>query len=369
MDLADRYLNSTAVQALLAADRLSEAEATAALFAKPSTAAGGEPPAPGATNLTDMQCQWYALAVGDCHARAGRHGPALKRYQQVRKHFEDFQEDQFDFHAYCIRKMTLRAYVRMLRLVDHLPGHGFFRAAAAGAIRTYLAIADAAAAAAAGGGAGGAGGALSAEEAALAAMPPNERKKARAKARKAEQAAAAAAAGAAQEGGDGKAAGGGAAAPAKAADPDPDGVALAATADPLGEATRWVASLVAHAGDALETHVLAAEVHCRKGRLLLALRAVLRARALAPGAPAAHAPAVRFARDAAAALAAPAGDAAPLAAPVATLLREGVAEVLGGAAGAAAFNDAFLKAAAAAAGGKAPAEAAAAHAAAAALLA
>ena len=32
-------------------------------------------------------------------------------------------EDQFDFHTYCVRKMTLRAYVRMLRLEDHVWGH------------------------------------------------------------------------------------------------------------------------------------------------------------------------------------------------------------------------------------------------------
>jgi peptide alpha-N-acetyltransferase len=385
MDLADRYLNSIAVQALLAADRLADAEATAALFAKPSAgAAGGEPPPPGATNLTDMQCQWYALGVADCHARARRWGPALKRYAQIRKHFEDFQEDQFDFHAYCIRKMTLRAYVRMLRLVDNLPGHAFFRAAAAGAIRAYLALADAAAAKAAAEAAGGPGAGMTPEEAALAAMPPNERKKARAKARKAEAAAAAAAtaaaggsstagSGAAGDGDDDAAAkkpaaAAAAAAPSAKADPDPDGAALAGTADPLGEATRWVASLTQHASGELDTHLLAAEVYCRKGRLLLALRSVLRARALAaaPGAPpaaahAAHAVTVRFLRDAAAAAAS--GDAAVLPPPVAAVLREGAAEVLAGAASAAAFNDAFL---AAAGGGEA---AKAAHAAAAALLA
>ncbi len=33
-------------------------------------------------------------------------------FKEVEKHFADFDEDQFDFHSYCIRKMTLRAYVR-----------------------------------------------------------------------------------------------------------------------------------------------------------------------------------------------------------------------------------------------------------------
>ena len=37
---------------------------------------------------------------------------ALKMFKEVERHFADFDEDQFDFHSYCIRKMTLRAYVR-----------------------------------------------------------------------------------------------------------------------------------------------------------------------------------------------------------------------------------------------------------------
>jgi hypothetical protein len=31
---------------------------------------------------------------------------ALKRFLKVQTHFEDFQEDQFDFHGYCVRKMV-----------------------------------------------------------------------------------------------------------------------------------------------------------------------------------------------------------------------------------------------------------------------
>ena len=30
---------------------------------------------------------------------------ALKKYMAITKHFDDFQEDQFDFHGYCIRKV------------------------------------------------------------------------------------------------------------------------------------------------------------------------------------------------------------------------------------------------------------------------
>jgi len=38
----------------------------------------------------------------------------------------DFTEDQFDFHSYCIRKMTLRSYLGLLRLEDRLHHHPFY---------------------------------------------------------------------------------------------------------------------------------------------------------------------------------------------------------------------------------------------------
>ena len=41
-------------------------------------------------------------------------------------HPADFTEDQFDFHSYCIRKMTLRAYLGLLRLEDRLHHHPFY---------------------------------------------------------------------------------------------------------------------------------------------------------------------------------------------------------------------------------------------------
>ena len=44
-------------------------------------------------------------------------------------------EDQFDFHSYCVRKGTLRAYVSMLRCEDNLYGHAAYGKAAAGAVQ------------------------------------------------------------------------------------------------------------------------------------------------------------------------------------------------------------------------------------------
>ena len=42
------------------------------------------------------------------------------------QHFSEIIEDQFDFHTYCMRKMTLRAYVGLLRLEDVLRQHPFY---------------------------------------------------------------------------------------------------------------------------------------------------------------------------------------------------------------------------------------------------
>ena len=96
------------------------AEERASMFAK-------DPDGGPQNNLFDMQCMWYELETAASMRRCGEHGKALKNYTSVDKHFTDIIEDQFDFHTYCIRKMTLRAYVAMLRLEEaaraQLGGH------------------------------------------------------------------------------------------------------------------------------------------------------------------------------------------------------------------------------------------------------
>ena len=56
----------------------------------------------------------------------------------VFQHFTEITEDQFDFHTYCLRKMTLRSYVSLLRLEDVLRNHRFYFKTASIAIRIYL---------------------------------------------------------------------------------------------------------------------------------------------------------------------------------------------------------------------------------------
>mmetsp|Transcript_90023 Transcript_90023/g.159409 ORF Transcript_90023/g.159409 Transcript_90023/m.159409 type:complete len:927 (+) Transcript_90023:151-2931(+) len=135
MDLADRFLNTQCVRALLRVDDVQTGMEKALLFSK-------EPDSPEAANLHDMQCMWYESAVGRSYTRQKNYGKALKKFNETFKHFNDIAEDQFDFHNYCLRKTTLKTYVAMLRMQDRLFSHKFYRRAAKDAIKIYLELYD-----------------------------------------------------------------------------------------------------------------------------------------------------------------------------------------------------------------------------------
>merc|ERR1740129_2296817 len=81
---------------------------------------------------------WYESAVGRSYCRQRKQGRALKKFSETFKHFNDIAEDQFDFHNFCLRKTTLKAYVAMLRMQERLYSHKFYRRAAKDAIRIYV---------------------------------------------------------------------------------------------------------------------------------------------------------------------------------------------------------------------------------------
>ncbi|CAI5716583.1 unnamed protein product [Peronospora effusa] len=274
LDLADRYINNKATEYLLHADRVEEADATIALFTRHE----GDPQ----QNLFDMQCMWYEIECGKSQLRQQKYGLALKRFFAVEKHFNDFVEDQFDFHTYCIRKMTLRSYIQLLRLCDTIYGHPFFVEAANGAIACYKALAEKKE--------------LKAQEeakialanAGMSAADKKKAKRALAKARKAEFKK--------KEGeelnaklhkeieekereasknGKAKANPG----PTRSKDDDPFGEKLAEK-PALEEAWRFVAILQRYAADDVKTHLAAFDIALRKKKFLLCLQALLKAQAL-----------------------------------------------------------------------------------------
>ncbi|KAM6180411.1 LOW QUALITY PROTEIN: N-alpha-acetyltransferase 16, NatA auxiliary subunit-like [Erethizon dorsatum] len=93
-------------------------------------------------NLNEMQCVCFQMECISAYQRLGRYGDALKKCHEVERHFYEITEDQFDFHTYCMRKMTLCAYVDLLRLEDILRRHAFYFMAAKSAIEICLKLYD-----------------------------------------------------------------------------------------------------------------------------------------------------------------------------------------------------------------------------------
>jgi hypothetical protein len=77
-------------------------------------------------DLTEMQCLWFLQEEGNSYRRNGNLAMALKRYQSLatvgrvpcstlskvdRQTFRDYEDDHYDFHQYCLRRMTMSAYV------------------------------------------------------------------------------------------------------------------------------------------------------------------------------------------------------------------------------------------------------------------
>lgn len=141
MDLADRYLNTRCGKYLLRANRYDDAEKILALFAKHPSQNNEQDKQE--MNLREMQCMWFEIEAGKCFYRDGNYERALKEYKNVLKHFDDIQDDQFDFHNYCLRKMTLRSYVEMIKFQDRLRAHTFYVKGAKGTVETLVKLFDA----------------------------------------------------------------------------------------------------------------------------------------------------------------------------------------------------------------------------------
>ncbi|KAL6435663.1 hypothetical protein ACFW04_005527 [Cataglyphis niger] len=134
LDTADRYINSKCAKYMLRANLIKEAEETCGKFTREGVLA--------MENLNEMQCMWIQTEAANAYKRLGKYGEALKKCHEVDRHFSEIIEDQFDFHTYCMRKMTLRSYVGLLRLEDVLRAHPFYFKAAKCAMEVYLRLHD-----------------------------------------------------------------------------------------------------------------------------------------------------------------------------------------------------------------------------------
>jgi N-alpha-acetyltransferase 15/16, NatA auxiliary subunit len=121
---------------MIRCDRIDDAEYTIGLFSKQ------EPETVKVNVLNEMQCMWFQNELGNSYLRKKNYALALQQFLNVNKHFDDIYEDQYDFHTYAIRKMSLRAYADMIRFGDELHAKKFYFQAAIGAVKTYLQLFD-----------------------------------------------------------------------------------------------------------------------------------------------------------------------------------------------------------------------------------
>lgn len=130
LDTSDRYLNSKCTKYLIRINKIKESEDMCVKFTREGV--------PAQENLNEMQCMWFQTEIANSYKRLGMWGEALKKCVEVDNHFAEINEDQLDFNSYCILKVTLRAYVQMIRLQDRIKSHHFFINASKTAIEVYL---------------------------------------------------------------------------------------------------------------------------------------------------------------------------------------------------------------------------------------
>ncbi|XP_065315731.1 N-alpha-acetyltransferase 16, NatA auxiliary subunit-like [Gordionus sp. m RMFG-2023] len=150
-DTADRYLNCLYAKYSLQANLVNQANEILSKFTKENTIPSED--------LNEMQCMWYLLACASSYKIMSDYGQALKKCHQIYKHFQDMLEDQYDFHTYCPRKMTLVSYVQTLissfnlkKPQEELPSYGgqdkrvggnhYFMETAQCAIEIYIKLYD-----------------------------------------------------------------------------------------------------------------------------------------------------------------------------------------------------------------------------------
>ncbi|KAH9849573.1 NMDA receptor-regulated protein 1a [Lenzites betulinus] len=270
LDLQDRFLNARCGKYRLRAGLVEEAVEVFGLFTKKDA------PSPS-QDLEDMQSLLYLIEEADAHRRNGNYAMALKRYLAVQKVFDDFEDDQFDFHGYSVRKFTVNIYLNLLKWEDTLRSHPAYVHAAIEASRILVRLHD---------------DPSIANKASSQSHLSEAEKKAKKKAKKAEKKVQEEAKKASANGSNedkGLEAG-----PPK--DDDPDGAKLLQAPEPLERAAKLLKPLSTLAKDNVQAWAAIYDVAVRRKKYLQALQALQRAHTLDPASPDLHTRLVDFAQ-------------------------------------------------------------------------
>lgn len=140
MDLQDRNINTKHVKYLFRNKQCEKAIEIASLFTKDET--GDKSYVETVRHFYNMQVIWMELEEGNSRLSTNDLSWSLKRFQSVHDHYKQFIVDQFDFHNYCMRKSTLRAYLGMVELVDDMHSRPEYQIASRGMVKCYLKLAE-----------------------------------------------------------------------------------------------------------------------------------------------------------------------------------------------------------------------------------
>lgn len=138
MELTDRYVNNKAAKYAFRAGLPDTALALTHLFTRGVDVKSLPDPA----TLHDLQCMWFELEGARCAEQSGNVVFALKQYHWVETHFNQVQEDEFDFHEYSLRRFCLNSYINFVRMESQLRSAHPFRQAATGGIKCWLRVFD-----------------------------------------------------------------------------------------------------------------------------------------------------------------------------------------------------------------------------------
>lgn len=177
LDLQDRFINTKTVKYYLRANNIQKATEIASLFTKNDDSVNG------VKDLHLVEAAWFIIEQAEAYHRLyldssrklqslvskaeeldaqddpevdnlirelkvaewdvkKNQGLALKRFHAIGKFYEQFEDDQLDFHSYCMRKGTPRAYMDMLKWAKRIYTKPVYVRAMKGAFKLYSKMYD-----------------------------------------------------------------------------------------------------------------------------------------------------------------------------------------------------------------------------------